>query len=127
MQEDISLEKLIEAKDAAEQLDRDAANRQAQRKRDELKKAYREALTEQVAVRCRDRAAGRRRADPSHACDGPDARRARRGAAGFARHHRARHQGARRGRHVRLRAPASGRGAWAGRRRSSTRATPTPR
>jgi hypothetical protein len=50
-QEEISLEKLVEAKELAERLDREAANRQAQRKRDELKKAYREALTEQVAIR----------------------------------------------------------------------------
>lgn len=50
-QEEISLEKLTEAKEEAERLDREAANRQAQRKRDELKKAYREALTEQLAIR----------------------------------------------------------------------------
>lgn len=50
-QEDISLDKLTEAKEMAEQLDREAANRQAQRKRDELKKAYREALTAQIAIR----------------------------------------------------------------------------
>lgn len=50
-QEDISLEKLIEAKELAERLDREAANRQAQRKRDELKRAYREALADQLSMR----------------------------------------------------------------------------
>jgi hypothetical protein len=50
-QEQISLAKLTEAKEQAERLDREAADRQARRKRDELKKMYREALSEQVALR----------------------------------------------------------------------------
>ncbi len=50
-QETLSLDKLKEAKALAEQLDRDAQNRQAQRQRAELKKAYTEALTQQLALR----------------------------------------------------------------------------
>lgn len=50
-QEESSLAKLIEAKEQAEKLDREAADRQARRKRDELKKLYREVLSEQVALR----------------------------------------------------------------------------
>ncbi len=50
-QETISLEKLKEAKETAERLDREAANRQTARKRAELKKAYTEALTEQMEIR----------------------------------------------------------------------------
>lgn len=50
-QETISLEKLKEAKEAAERLDREAQGRQTARKRAELKRAYTEALEEQVALR----------------------------------------------------------------------------
>ncbi len=46
-----SLARLKEAKAEAEKLNDDAAEREAQRKRDELKKAYREALELEVALR----------------------------------------------------------------------------
>ncbi|MGE3109440.1 MAG: hypothetical protein AB7G11_15515 [Phycisphaerales bacterium] len=46
-----SLDKLKEAKELAEKLDREARNRQTQRQRAELKKAYAEALTQQLALR----------------------------------------------------------------------------
>jgi hypothetical protein len=49
--EHISLKRLKDAKAAAEKLDQDAADRDEQRKKDELKKAYREALELEVALK----------------------------------------------------------------------------
>ncbi len=49
--EHISLKRLQEAKAAAEKLDQDASDRDSQRKRDELKKAYREALELEVTLK----------------------------------------------------------------------------
>src|SRR5690606_19654764 len=50
-QEELSLAKLIEAKEEAERLDREAANRQKDRQREEIRKAYLQALKDQVALR----------------------------------------------------------------------------
>lgn len=50
-QEVVSLDKLKEAKALAEKIDQDAQNRQTQRKRAELKKAYTDALTQQLELR----------------------------------------------------------------------------
>jgi hypothetical protein len=49
--EDRSLQHLTQARQAAERLDRQAAQREADRKAAELRRAYREALTEQVAIK----------------------------------------------------------------------------
>ncbi|HYE03047.1 MAG TPA: hypothetical protein VD963_07410, partial [Phycisphaerales bacterium] len=49
-QEELSLARLKRALEEAEKLDQDAAEREAARKTAELKKAYREALAEQVAL-----------------------------------------------------------------------------
>jgi hypothetical protein len=49
--EHISLKRLKDAKAAAEKLDQDAADRDSQRKKDELKKAYREALELEAALK----------------------------------------------------------------------------
>lgn len=50
-QEELSLAKLIEAKKEAERLDQEAANRQKDRQREEIRKAYLQALKDQVALK----------------------------------------------------------------------------
>jgi hypothetical protein len=50
-QEELSLAKLIEAKKEAERLDQEAANRQKDRQREEIRKAYMQALKDQVALK----------------------------------------------------------------------------
>jgi len=50
-QEEVSLEHLQEALALAEKLENDAKNRQTQRQRDDLKKAYAEAMARQVSLR----------------------------------------------------------------------------
>ncbi len=50
-QEELSLAKLIEAKEEAERLDREAADRQKDRQREEIRRAYMQTLKDQTALR----------------------------------------------------------------------------